>query len=303
MPINRNLERGQYQIGDLIMGPYTPFKIESIDIGNYDVNVQDKQKQMSNEIDFGQDTLKPAPLSLTINVMVNRVLPNIAALTNDIRVLNFDDDPNLADLQREWRAEETLMQPGVIKPLLFCGSDGIVRQFYGRPGKFTYKKHRQIDSLYYQVTAEFRRSDTYAYSNQEYFVDFAADTPQTITRTNGNAMSWVRMLLVGPVSHPTINFGDRQIELDTTHPDLNTIYPGGIIPAGVAVEISSYPWERRVVDSNGISLAAYIVTDRPYLDTIRFPDHVPTVISWTGTSLAAGSKMRLLWHDGYQVMD
>jgi hypothetical protein len=63
MPINRNLERGQYQLGDLIMGPYTPFKVESIDIGNYDMNAQDTQKQMSSEIDFGQDTLKPAPLS------------------------------------------------------------------------------------------------------------------------------------------------------------------------------------------------------------------------------------------------
>lgn len=303
MPINRNLERGQYQLGDLIMGPYTPFKVESIDIGNYDINAQDTQNQMSSEINFGQDTLKPAPLQMTINVMVNRMLPNIAGLTNDVRVLNFDDDPNLADLQREWRAEETLMNWGVIKPLLFCGTDGIVRQFFGRPGKFTYKKHKQIDGLYFQCQAEFRRSDTFAYSNTEFYVDFNYDVPQTITRVNGNASSWLRFIIAGPVAHPIINFGDRQIELDTTHPDLATIYPSGIIPAGVGVEISSYPWERRVVDSNGISLASYIVTDRPYLDTIRFPYNSPTVISWTGTSLGAGSNMRFMWHDAYQVMD
>lgn len=303
MPLNRNLERGQYQLGDTVMGPYTPFKVESIDIGNYDLNVQDTQNQMSNEIVFGQDTLKPASLQMTINVLANRALPHIAALTNDVRVLDFSDDPNLSDLQREWRAEETLMNWGVIKPLLFCGSDGIVRQFFGRPGKFTYKKHKQIDSLYYQCQAEFRRSDTFAYSDTEFYVDFYRDVPQTITRVNGNASSWVRFFLVGPFTHPVINFGSRQIEIDTTHPDLASIYPGGLVPEGVSIEISSYPWERRVVDSNGISLAAYIVTDRPYLDTIKFPANNPTVISWTAAAWGDETRMRLMWHDAYQVMD
>ena len=299
MPSNRNLIKGQYQLGELIMGPYTPFKVESIDIGNYDVNAQDYQSQLSNELRFGTDTFKPAPIQLTINVMMNRALPNIAALTNDIRVLNFDNDPNLADLQREWRGEDVMPIWGALKPLLFCGSDGITRQFYGRPGKFAYKPHKQVDGWYYQCQAEFRRSDTFAYSNTEYFVDFAADTPQTITRVNGTATSWVRFLLVGPFNHPTINFGDKQIELDTTE-----LYPGGIVPDGHVVEISSYPHERRVIDTfDGRSLAAYIVTDRPYLDTIKLPDHTPTVTSWTATDLGPNSRMRLTWHDAYQVMD
>lgn len=298
MPTNRNLEPGQYQLGELVMGPYTPFKIEDVDIGNYDVNAQDTQKNLSNEIDFGQDTLKPAPLQMTINVLKNRQLPNIAALTNDIRVFNFDNDPNLSDLQAEWRDESVLMNPGILKPLLFCGTDGITRQFFGRPGKFAYKRHRQAGSLYYICQAEFRRSDTFAFSNQEYYVDFNPDAPQTLTRVNGNAPAWIRFLLVGPLNHPTINFGDRQIELDTSE-----IYPGGILPAGKAIEISSYPHERRVVDSDGYSLASYIVTDRPYLDQLRWQVQEPTVISWTATNLGPTSRMRLTWHDGYQVMD
>lgn len=298
MPTNRNLEPGQFQIGELVMGPYTPFKVESVDIGNYDVNAQDTQKQMSNEIDFGQDTLKPAPLQMTINFLKNRQLPNIAALTNDIRTFNFDNDPNLGELQAEWRDETVLMNPGVLKPLLFCATDGITRQFFGRPGKFSYKKHRIEGSLYYICQAEFRRSDTFAYSNTEYYIDFNPDVPQTITRVNGDAPAWIRFLLVGPLNHPIINFGGRQIEIDTSEN-----YPSGILPDGAAIEVSSYPHERRVVDSNGFSLAARIVTDRPYLDSLRFPNNDPTVISWTATNLGPNSRMRLTWHDGYQVMD
>lgn len=291
MQTNRNLEPGQYQIGDLVMGPFTPFRIEAIDIGNYDVNVMDHQAQMSNEIRFGTDTLKPAPLQLTINVMVNRALPHIAGLTSDTRVLNFSDDPNLSDLQREWRAEDIMQEWGAIKPLLFCGSDGVTRQFYGRPGKFAYQKHRQVDSSYYICQAEFRRADTFAYSNIEYYIDFKPSSPQVVARHRGNADTWVRFLIVGPVKHPIINWGTRQIELDWD------------IPEGTVVEISSYPWQRRVIDSNGISLAAYIVTDRPYLDTIRFPYRKLHTISWHGTGTNSESRMRVLWRDAYQVMD
>lgn len=289
--MNRNLEPGQYQLGDLIMGPFTPFRIESIDIGNYDVNVQDYQRTMSNELSFGQDTLKPAPLQLTINVMVNKVLPHIASLVPSSAILSFDNDPNLGDLQREWRAEDVMGEWGKIKPLLFCGGDGITRQFYGRPGKFSYRKHRQAGSLYYQCQAEFRRSDTFAYSNTQWYLDFQPNDPQVIKRVNGNAASWVALLIVGPANHPVINWGTKQIELDWN------------IPAGKAVAISSYPWERRVVDSDGLSLAAKIVTDRPYLDTIRYPVNEDFLISWTAASLNSDSRLRLLWHDAYQVMD
>jgi hypothetical protein len=201
-------------------------------------------------------------------------------------------------LQREWRAEDVMPIWGALKPLLFCGTDGITRQFFGRPGKFSYKKHRITGSLYYQCQAEFRRSDTYAYSQTEWYVDFAAGASQVVQRLNGNAECWLRALISGPAGNPTITLGDKTIQIDTS-----TIYEGGIIPAGVVVEISSYPWERRVVDSEGLSLASYIVTDKPYLDTIRFPLKTDFQISWTATSTDANSKMRLLWHDAYQVMD
>lgn len=290
---SKNLERGQFQIGDLVMGTYTMFKVEKVDIGNYDINDQAFQKSMSNELSFGQDSLKPAPIQMTINLLVNKQL-SAGSLVGDSRILNFDNDPNLGALQKEWRAEEIMQEWGAIKPLYFCGTDGITRMFFGRPGKFTYQKHKIIDSQFYQITAEFRRSDTFAYGEQEYYEAFPdPDTPRTVSLTRGNAPSWIRFLLLGPIDVPTINFGEREIILHYN------------IPAGVAVEINAYPWSgRRVVASNGLSLAAYLeMTPDPYLDKLRWTNNTETLVSWTGTGLTADSGMSLLWYDAYQVMD
>lgn len=289
---SQNLEPGQFQLGNLIMGPYTMFKIESLDIGNYDVNVQDSQAQDMSELRFGSDTFKPAPIQLTINVLVNKVHAGVAAITNDGRTLNFDSDPNLADLQREWRAEEIMQQWGAMKPLYFCGTDGITRMFFGRPGKFAYKHHRIVDSQFYQCQAEFRRADTFAYSEQEYFETLERTVPKTVTLSAGNAPSWVRFLLFGPMNEPVITFGPWTIQL---HHNL---------PPDTAAEINAYPWSgRRVVRSDGLSLAAYLeMTPEPYLSKLRFPVNTPYEIVWdaTGTTLASG--LSILWHDAYQVM-
>jgi len=288
---SRNLEPGQFQIGDLILGYYTLYSVESLDIGNYDVNIQDSQAQASNDTKFGQDTLKPAPLQLTINFRKNKQLGSVSALYDSVPTLNFDDDPTLGDLQREWRAEEVMQQWGATKPLYFCGSDGVTRMFFGRPGKFGYKLQRIVNSQYYICQAEFRRLDTFAHSETEWYVVFDPSTPQDVTLTRGNAASWVRFLITGPANHPIINFGSHQLELDRN------------IPADTVVEISSYPWSRRIVDSNGLSLAAYLISDNPYLNKVRFEDHVPKTISWTASGTTDASKMTLLWHDAYQVLD
>ena len=282
------LEVGQYKIGNLVMGPYTPFKIESIDIANYEINAQDFQTQSSDELRFGTDTLKPAPIQLTINVLANRPLHNIRGLINQNSTMTFNE-PTLSDLQREWRAEDIRFQWGALKPLLFCGTDGITRQFYGRPGKFTYKMQRQVRSDYYQAIAEFRRADTLCYSDTEYYVTLS-NTPTNYTRVRGDAPSWVRFLITGPVTNPVIDFGAQQLSLDT------------VIPAGKLVEISSYPWARRIVNSDGLSLAAYNSSADPYLDKIKFQAGVTTQISWTGTGLTGASNIKLFWRDAYQVM-
>lgn len=291
---SKNLEPGQFQIGNLVMGTYTLYSVESFDIGNYDVNVQDSQAQSSNVIKFGQDTKKPAPLQLTINFRKNKLMDNVVALLKHPEAvnLNFENDPTLGDLQREWRGDDVFDQWGATKPLYFCGTDGITRQFFGRPGKFAYKLHKIVASQFYACQAEFRRLDTFAHSETEWFRVFAPGVPQTITLTRGNAPSPVRILIVGPAQSPIINFGSQQIQLDWN------------IPAGGAAEICSYPWQTRVVDSAGLTLAAYLImTPNLYLDKLVFPNDVAKTISWTATGTTGASAMTLLFHDAYQVID
>jgi len=214
-------------------------------------------------------------------------LPNITALVRSSTITYVD--PTLSDLQREWRAEDIRLQWGALKPLLFRGTDGVTRQFYGRPGKFTYKMHRQIQSEYYQVVAEFRRADTLCYSDTEYYVTLG-NSPANYARVRGDAPSWVRFIINGPIQNPVIDFGTQQISLNTT------------IPSGKAVEISSYPWSRRIINSDGLSLAAYNTSPDPYLDRIKFHPGVVTQMSWTGTGYNGSTSVRLFWHDAYQVM-
>lgn len=282
------LSAGQFQIGNLVMGPYTPFKIESVDIANYEINAQDFQTQSSDEMRFGTDTLKPAPIQMSINVLTNRGLANIKGLVNDNSNVNTYST-TLSDLQREWRAEDIRFEWGALKPLLFCGTDGITRRFYGRPGKFTYKMHKQVQSDYYQAVAEFRRADTFCYSDTEYYVTLTS-SPQNVIRVRGDAPSWVRFLIYGPVSNPVINFGTQVISLATT------------IAAGDVVEVSTYPWARRIINTNGLSLSAYNTSSTPYLDKIKLPAATAVQSAWTGTGLNANSKVLLFWRDAYQVM-
>lgn len=285
------LKIGQYSLGGLVMGRGTPYKIESVDIGNYDINVQDYQPMSSNETYFGQDTFKPASMQLTINILKNRLLENVAALVNYDGDLTFDDDPGLTELQRVWRQEDIMSQWGFMAPFYFCGTDGITKAFWGRPGKFSYKNPKQIRSEYHVCQAEWRRADTYAHSEAEYFVDIFPGSPQTITLTKPTAPSWPRFLITGPANHPIINFGSRQLELDYN------------VTSGMVAEICTYPWQRRVINDSGLSLAAYLIADEPYLDKIRWNDHESKTISFAATGTSGSTKLRLLWHDAYQVME
>jgi hypothetical protein len=152
--------------------------------------------------------------------------------------------------------------------------------------------HKIVGSEYYTCTAEFRRADTLAYSEQEFFIEVGVGATVPLVLTRGTAPSWLRILIFGPANRPTITIGTRQLFLDWE------------IPNGEAVEITSYPWlGRRVVDSNGISLAAYLtITPDPYLDKLRLGHKATRNITWNATDVGGSSKMYVLWHDGYQVM-
>lgn len=275
----RNLEPGQYQIGDFVFGQGTLFNVEGFDIGAYDVNVQDFQLPGSDELRFGSDTLKPMPIQITINARKNFVLSNIAGLIGSpsAETLNFENDRRPGQLAKEWRADDIRGKWGELKPLRICREvDGRTVLVYGRPGKLAVPPlgHKGQNQ---KIIAEYRRSDTLCYSDFEWYVNLPQSEVLTLVKSEdfdmGNAPSWLRFLIFGPMKHPIIQLGDLIIELDIE------------LAAGEVVELSSYPWQRRCIRINdGISLNARLL--RPYLDKLSFDTNSGCEISWTATDLA-----------------
>lgn len=276
--LERHLEPGQYQIGNFVFGADTQFKVENIEVNAYEVNVQDYQRSSSDELQFGNDTLKPMPILLTINALHNYRLRHVGAVIKDFRELNFDNDRAPGIFAREWRSDEIRQKWGELKPLKICrAKDGVTLRVYGRPGKLSILPlGRPPNNLAQKIVAEFRRSDTLYYNDFEWVVSAAPNEIKTIVRNAnhdmGDADSWLRFILVGPMTHPIIQLGFETIELDAE------------IPSGAIVEISSYPWSRRAIDVySGISLNARIL--RPYLDKLLFRTNDVVEFSWNATGL------------------
>lgn len=269
-----SLAPNQYQIGSFVFGEGTLFNVEQFDVGGYEVNVQDFQATSSDELRFGSDSLKPMPIQITLTAFENSVMTNVAALVKQNQLQDFSSDPKVGQFIREWRDDTARKSWGELKPLLYCRDDGTVVRIYGRPGKLAVSK-KDPNKAYRKLVAEFRRSDTLAYSNNEWFTNIQQGEIVNVVRSEefgmGNAPCWLRLLIVGPMEHPIIQVGDITVELAAT------------IGLNQAIEISSYPWQRRVVRNDGVSFAGNLVS--PYLDKLTFPANTPIQLSWNATNV------------------
>lgn len=268
--MSRNLEPGQYQLGDFIFGFGTLFNVDEFDVGGYDVNVQDYQSHLSDEARFGSDSLKPGAMQLVIHALKNRLLKNVAGLVNETRDLVFDHDRRVGEFAAEWRADEVRHRWGALKPLYVCREDGSVVMVFGRPGKLAVTKSTH-QTIYQTITAEFRRSDTLCYSEIENYVRLQHGQILRLVRSGelgmGDAPCWLRFIIVGPMTHPIIQIGPQLVELDVT------------LDIGEKVEINSYPWSRRVISlDTGANLSRKLI--QPYLDKMSFDANSIVEFSW-----------------------
>lgn len=291
----------QYQLQNILFGRGTDMPISKVDLQPYNVNNQDFQVIRTDETRFGIDTLVPAPIVFTMAVLENYNLNLFAAEEGvDVLIDNLIDRGSvLSTLANVWKAKDTRAVWGATIPLLFCNTDGTILRIYGRPGKFQYVPRVNDRSSWIDIQAEFRRADTYAHSDDEYYVADPDNieigmapgaAPVLAARGPGDADSWVRFLFTGPMTHPLVTYGDNTLELNTT------------IPEGVTVEVSSYPWARRVVDSNGLSRRAEVIGDTLYLDQIIFPAEETIPVSWTCSDSNSSSGMYFLWREAYNVI-
>lgn len=264
-PKFRNLIPGQIQIGNLIAGTGTNVFIENFDVKPYDVNNQDYQIPRTDEKRFGFDQLAPTTIEFQFNVLNNWLLPEFEGT-----IPNFwAEMSKVSDLAREWRFDEGRYLWGSMKALFVCGDDGVSKVIYGRPGQFGSQK-TTTKSLWTPCIAEFRRADTLAYSVYEYGIGLNSDTdPDYLERTDGDTETWFRLIIVGPMTNPVITVGEHEIALNYE------------LEENEIVEISSYPWQRRIVNNERVNLADRMVGSTLYLDRLRLPVGQEIALRWT----------------------
>lgn len=286
--MSNNLRPHQWQLGDLVFGDHTQYPVLSYKPQAYTINNQDSQTPLSDEIRMGQDSFQATVLAMKIGVKDNAPMRYIPGhlpcdlVTKSSKLLDA--------LQDEWKADEVKQQWGQLKPLIHCDGYGSVRRIYGRPRKFE-PTPKTKTSQFHVVTAEFARIDTLTHADRESKVTLVngAD-PQNYTRTKGRAAAWFRVLLVGPMVDPQVTVGAQQIQLQYT------------VPAGVAVEVSGYPWSRRIIDSLGDTLRTTLVGNTKYLDQLKIPASTATPMQFVASGTSGASGCSVLWRDAYNVI-
>lgn len=295
------LQPYQYQLGGVTFGRDTAIPVSKVDIQTYNVNNQDFQVQRSDENRFGVDTLSPSPMIFTMSVMQNFELEAMAGLSG----LPSPDDlfagnnRALNQLAAVWKNPPLRLSWGATTPLLFCDKNGRISRIYGRPGKFAHAPRNKQGEMWIDVQAEFRRSDTFAHSDIEYYVGHPTldvglppdgTTTVNASRLDGDGDSWLRILVYGPMTHAVITYGDNTIELAST------------LAPGVLGEISSYPWQRRYIDSLNINRRTELIGNTLYLDQIKFPAGTDMDISWTCTGGDTSTQLFFLWREAYNIV-
>lgn len=287
--MSKNLRPYQWQIGDVVYGPrHNLYKLLNVTRQSYNVANQDFQVPLADELRPGQDTLQAGPIVFKIGVIDNapvRHLPN--TLPPD---LVTKSSKLLTALQKEWKADEVRQRWGALKPLTYCDGYGVTRQIFGRPRKFDFTLKTPM-SQWHTVTAEYQPFDTLSYTETEYQVSLVKDAaPAFYTRDGGDALSWFRVVLTGPQTNPFVVVGQCEIQLQYT------------IPAGVRVEVNSYPWSRRIIDSNGFNLRTTLIGNTPYLDQLRIPANDSIPMSWNATGTTGASACNVLWRDALNTL-
>lgn len=272
------LQPGQYQIGDVVFGKGTALPVSMVDIQAYNIQAQDSQLIRSDEIQFGFDSFQPAPIIFELGVLDFRALPN---MSNLVGTASFTAGSNaLSAFALAWRGDALRTSWGSVTPLKYCDRDGNVRVWYGRPRKFQASK-RSNKGSFYVVHAEFQRADTLCYDETETIASIGG-SGVTITRPADQADTWLRVVGSGPVTHPVITIGSNTVDLDLT------------IASGKQYEVSSYPWSRRAVTSDGVNISASLIGSTQYLDRLILP-------GGASTHVQGPSNTFIMWRNAYPV--
>lgn len=281
-----SLEEGQFQIDDLKFGTRTVFPVSNWDTGGYDVASSDVQPSRSDNLRFGNDYFVPPVCTWEMACLRNKYLPAMGFVPGARPTL----EGGVASVDRMhgiWKSDDIREIYGALKFVTYK-RDGVERRFYGRPRQFA-SGARTSKSEWIPIVANFQRVDTLAYSEDEYTVMAKPGAPASIVRKDGNASTWVNIFIIGPVVNPSVIIGTQVLNLN-----------GVTVGAGKVLNISSYPWERRIVNSDGLNLRAKLLT--PYLDQVRLRPGFNSTLQITGTGTNSATAATLAWREAYNTL-
>ncbi len=294
-----SLGEGQWQLGEVKFGRGTPITVANVDIGAYEHKLSDIQISQTDELRMGRDFFTPGVLTFDMGILNNRLLPSMAAITRNGGV-GYPEryeiqgaQPLMEKLVATWRNDATRKRFGYLNYLRYC-KFGMQKRIYGRPRKITTNIFNSANE-YVPILAEFQRVDTLSYDDSESYVTGAPAAygtyPIQAQRVGGKTATWVRYLIQGPINHPKINVKDQyEIELNYN------------VPVGVVVEITSYPWERRVITSLGQNISPLMIGNSPYMEKIVLQPSSISEIGLSGSATTADTGLVVLWREAYATL-
>lgn len=289
-----NLADGQFQLNGVRFGRNTKLPVSGFDMGSYGVNATDYQVARADELRFGIDTLQPTSITFTIGVLHQVLLPHMVPLAHISSVSNMSDGyAAMESLATAWKSDTTRQQYGYTDTLYY-GCRGQTLQIYGRPRKFAHPAKSRL-AQFRMATAEFQRVDTLCYADLNGIVTVLPGTEgvttQNIIRSGGGAPTWVQIFITGPINHPKIKIAGLPLI------DINFN-----LAAGKLIEVNTYPWTRRVVNSDAQNLSPLLVSGSPYLDQIKIPPNATTGVGLSGGSTTGATNAVVLWREAYNSL-
>lgn len=280
---------GQYKIGNTVFGEGTMIHVSSCEPGGHGTSPGDYPVGQSDELRFSRDYMQPGSYTFEMAALNNKPMLNMVGPGEEIPDVD-GASTYLETIANEWRADEVRLIYGSLKPLLYH-RDGMTRMIYGRPRKFVHA-NRSRKAEWVNIVADFQCADTFTYEEAQGLVTAlptsAGTTSVDVVRAGGSAPAWFTAFITGPINDPKIKVGN----LFTVELDYN-------LAAGKIIQISSYPWERRVIDSDGFNLSPLMVGNSPYLDQMKLPANATTGIGLSGSSTTGATKLELLWREAY----
>lgn len=269
------LRPGQYQIGDVVFGRGTLYPVDTFEDTGYTSNAMDYAVPNTDEMRMGRDTITPGGITITMSALDNSPTDTAADLAEDFAA--------------EWRGDDVRRLWGTLKPLKCATKKGVFR-IYGRPRKFVSGKE-SMKSEWIPIVCDFSRADTLHYDDNEVTtivpLGSAGATTATITRDGGRAPTWLRAFIAGPITNPKLKVGLYTVELTTT------------LASGKVIEINAYPWERRIINSDGQNLVVTLAGASPYMDEMIIRPRTTTNVGLSGTGTSGATGASILLREAY----